>query len=197
MKIRPTLLAALALAGAAFAQSPAGPAPAPAPAPALDPAQLALAHETIKATHADKLIENLMAQIKQMIPQLTPVPDVITPGQQKYIDDYTSKAIDLAQESTTGLLGQMDQVYASVLSESELKALKAFYDSPEGQSFVAKQPQLMQKMMPLLQGMQRELMPKIQALAGQMQAALKKAREDAAAAAPKEGPGTESAPPAH
>jgi hypothetical protein len=56
----------------------------------------------------------------------------------------------------------MDGVYADVYTEAELRAMKTFFLSPEGQSMLAKQPQIMAHIMPLVQEMQRNLFPKVQ-----------------------------------
>ncbi len=69
------------------------------------------------------------------------------------------------------MIAQLDLIYADVYSEAELKAMAVFFGSPEGRSMMAKQPQIMAKMMPLMQGMQRDLMPKIQQLVEESKAA--------------------------
>jgi hypothetical protein len=69
------------------------------------------------------------------------------------------------------MVGKMDTVYADVYTLPELNAMKAFFMSPEGRSMNAQQPQVMAKMMPLMQEMQSELMPKIQKIVGEAKAA--------------------------
>lgn len=166
-----TLLVSLScFAGIASAQnSPAPVAPpapaAPAPAPA-DPAKLALAHEVIKAMQADRSLEAMTGQIKQMVAQQTSMftPASATEEQKAKVAQMQSQVMDLAMESVKTMMGKMDAVYADVYSVAELEAIKAFFNSSEGKSMLAKQPQLMQRMMPLIQQMQGELMPKIGAL---------------------------------
>ncbi len=72
--------------------------------------------------------------------------------------------MDLSMASAKDLLLMMDVVYADVYSEEELLAMKSFFGSPAGQSMLAKQPQVMAKLMPLMQEMQRDLLPKIKQL---------------------------------
>ncbi|HVZ66302.1 MAG TPA: DUF2059 domain-containing protein [Lacunisphaera sp.] len=128
-------------------------------------AKLALARETIAAMHADKMFDAMAAQLKQMAGQLTPLPASATPEQRKKFEEIQAKALDLSMESVKGLMTKMDEVYANVYSEAELQAMKAFFVSPEGQSMLAKQPQVMAQMMPHVQEMQRDLMPKMKQLA--------------------------------
>jgi hypothetical protein len=92
------------------------------------------------------------------------VPATASEEQKAKLAKVQSDAIDLAMEAAKDMIGKMDAVYAEVYSVEELTAIKAFFSSTEGESMMAKQPQLMQRMMPLVQQMQGELMPKIGAL---------------------------------
>jgi hypothetical protein len=172
MKLLRFLPALLALATGAFAQDN-------------NNAKLALAHEAIAAMHADKMFDGLAAQMKQMATQMAPMPAGATPEQRQAMETMQGKIMDLSMEAAKGMLTQMDQVYADVYSEAELKAMKAFFLSPEGQSMMAKQPQVMQHVMPLIQSMQRDLMPKIQKLVEETKASVEAAKaKPADAAAP-------------
>lgn len=200
MKKSKLLLAWLALGTAAFAQTnapqaaPAAPAPAVA-APAIDPAKLALAREVIAAMQADKMLDRMTAQMKQMATQMAALPPDTPPAKRAKAEALSNKIMDLTMEAAKGMIAKMDALYADVYSEAELKAIKAFFTSPEGKSMLAKQPQLMQRVMPLAQAMQAELLPKIQQLAQQAQA--EEAAEAAAAAkaaAPAETPAKATEP---
>jgi hypothetical protein len=72
--------------------------------------------------------------------------------------------MELSMTAAKKMITQMDQLYADVYTEDDLKAMKAFFSSAGGKSMISKQPQLMQRMMPMMQQMQQELMPQIQAL---------------------------------
>jgi len=163
----------LALATGAFAQDN-------------NAAKLALAREAIAAMHADKMLDGMGAQMKQMASQMAgnTVPPDATPEQRKLFDEFQGKVMDLSMQSAKGMIAQMDQIYAQVYSEAELKAMKAFFLSPEGQSMTAKQPQVMQHMMPLLQGMQRDIVGKVQGLAEQFKKDMDAAKAKPADAAP-------------
>lgn len=157
MKSPRFLLALLALAPAALAQA--------------DAAKLALARDTIAAMQVDKMFDGMAVQMKQMAAQMAQVPTEATAEQRATAEALQGKIMDLVMASTKGTIAKMDQIYADVYSEAELKAMKTFFTSPEGRSMQAKQPQIMAKSMPLVQEMQRELMPKMQQLIAEAKAA--------------------------
>ncbi len=165
-----TLLVGLScLAGTAWAQNP--PAPAPAPTPAADPARTALAHEVIKAMQADRMFEGMTNQIKQMVAQQTAtyLTATATDEQKAKVALVQSQADALAGAAVQQVKASMDGIYAELFTEAELQGIKTFFLSPEGQSMLAKQPQLMQRLMPVVQRMQGELMPKIGELVQNLQ----------------------------
>lgn len=129
-----------------------------------DTPKLALAREVIAALQADKMIDGMLAQMKQMAAQSTVFPADATPEQKAKAEKLQSDIMDLSMTAAKKMITQMDQLYAEVYTEAELHAMKAFFLSSEGRSMMAKQPQVMARMMPLMQQMQQELMPQIQAL---------------------------------
>jgi hypothetical protein len=157
MKTKLLLLALLAFDSSAFAQT--------------DPAKLAVAREVITAMHVDKMFDGMVAQMKQMSAQMSALPADATDEQRKAAEATQAKVMDLSFSMAKDLIGKMDGIYADVYTLPELNAMKAFFLSPEGQSMNAKQPQIMAKIMPLMQEMQRDIMPKIQKLAEEAKAA--------------------------
>lgn len=150
LKALSLLLAFVALAATSFAQDKS--------------ANLALAREVMAAMKADAMIDGMMAQMKQLAMQSAVVPAEATPEQRQKAEKLQADIMDLSMKSAKTMVAQMDQVYADVYSEAELRAMKAFFLSPEGQSMLAKQPQVMGRVVPLMQKMQQELMPEIQRL---------------------------------
>ncbi len=139
-------------------------------------AKLALAREAISAMQADKMFDSLAAQMKQMVGQTTPMPANLTPAQKELYTTFMGKVMDLSMNEAKGMISKMDVVYADIYTEQELKAMVAFFKSPEGTSMMAKQPQAMARIMPLVQEMQQRLMPEMQKLGEQFQADLKAAK---------------------
>jgi uncharacterized protein len=134
-------------------------------------AKLALAREAIAAMKADKMFDNMATQMKQMASRFSHLPANASPEDQKKMEELQGKIMDLSMNEAKTLISKMDEVYAAVYSEAELKAMVAFFKSPEGESMMAKQPQIMAQIMPLVQQMQQGLMPKIQKLVEEAKAA--------------------------
>ena len=160
------LLAILALSTGAVAQE--------------TPATLALAREVIAIMKADQMFDTMAAQMKQSATQMVTPPPGATPEQLKKVGEVQAKIMDLSMASAKSMIAKMDHIYADIYSESELKAMKAFFSSAAGQSMLAKQPQIMGRLMPMMQEMQRDLMPKIKQVVDE-------ARTEMAIAAGKSG----------
>lgn len=62
-------------------------------------------------------------------------------------------------------------VYADIFNEEELQSLVDFYRTPAGRAFVEKQPVLMQRTMELNQKMMMRLMPRVQQMMQDLDAA--------------------------
>lgn len=185
-KILPLALS-LALVQCLVAADPApatNVAPAASPAPAIDPAQIELARAVIKSMHADRMLDQMSAQMQQMAAQsLNLTTGNLTPEQRATATKVSQKVMALSMDAAKGMIDKMDTIYAEVYSPAELKAMKAFFESPEGVSMLQKQPQIMRKLMPYIQEMQKDLIPKIQKITKEARSEEKSAAAAAAAAA--------------
>lgn len=153
-----------------------------APLSTAAPAQIELARKVIKASQFDRIFDQMGEQMKQMAAQSMGMSaNTQTPAQKEAAMKTLGEVMKLSMDATKGLLDKMDVIYAEVYSEGELRAMLTFFDSNEGRSMLQKQPQIMQRMMPLVQGMQKDLVPKIQLI-------VEKAKADAAAATPAPAP---------
>jgi uncharacterized protein len=143
---------------------------------ASDPAKVALAQQVIKATQFDKVFDQMGAQMQQMAAQAMNLSDPnMTAAQKDAAMKVMGEITTLSMNSAKTLMEDVDLIYADVYSDAELNAMLAFFESAEGKSMQQKQPLVMQHLMPLVQNMQKELMPKIKAI-------VDKAKADAAAA---------------
>jgi uncharacterized protein len=90
---------------------------------------------------------------------------------QKLAIKHQQKIMDLMKKelSWENLKPGFEKLYAETYSAEELKGLIKFYQSPIGKKFTAKQPQMQQKSMVMVQKMMMRIMPKIQALTKNMQ----------------------------
>lgn len=149
-----------------------------APLNTATPAQIELAQKVIKASQFDRMFDQMGAQMQQMAAQSMGLSNPgQTPAQKEAAMKTLGEVMKLSMDTTKGLLEKMDVIYAEIYSEGELRAMLAFFDSNEGRSMLQKQPQIMQRMMPLVQNMQKDLVPKIQQI-------VEKAKADAATAKP-------------
>lgn len=133
-----------------------GPALAAANEPA--PAQIALAKELIEATGtlqsllSDKRIEQSLEQARKMGPGL----DDKTMAKMKKV---MTEELNAARP---GMIDALAKVYATRLSEADMKAMIAFYKSEAGQHLAAAQPQIAEDtsalMVPVMQRMMRRMM---------------------------------------
>jgi hypothetical protein len=144
-------------------------------------AKQALAREAIAAMQVDKMLDNMAGQIKQMAMQRAQLPPTATPEQRQRFDAFMNKVAELAMTEVRAMVSRLDGIYAEVYTEAELKAIVGFFNTAEGKSMLAKQPQVMTRLMPLMQEMQGAMMPKLQKLAQEFEA---ENRAAAAAAAP-------------
>ncbi len=69
----------------------------------------------------------------------------------------------ILEEHVGGLIDRSAQAYAQVLSESDLKAIIAFYDTPAGQDLIKAQPMLAQLRITGLTQWMATLQPEMQA----------------------------------
>jgi hypothetical protein len=134
--------------------------------------KLALAREAIAAMQADKIFDGMTEQMKQMASQMAQLPQDMTPAQRATMQNFQEKVMDVSMDMVKGMMAKMDGVYAKVYSEAELKAMIAFFNSPEGRSMLQKQSAIMAEIMPIIQSMQAELMPRLDQLTKELQAEL-------------------------
>jgi len=124
---------------------------------------LALARDIMKLSEMPKLMDSIMAPIKQMSGAMLPAD---LPAEEKAkIEKMQEKMIEIMKPEMEKFIKNMEPIYAEVFTIDELKAMKAFHESPAGRALIEKQPLLMEKMMPAMMEMQKSLMPKFMTLA--------------------------------
>lgn len=157
------------------AKPAAAPKPATAPASAgpvvIEPSasQLILARQTVKAVGLTRQIDAVIVQFRQLAAKQAAeiAPANATEAQKKALADFQVSLQALANESAMRMLSTYENAYLAVFSPVELAAICNFYQSPEGQAFMDKQPQLARAIGPSLQQLQTELNQKLAALVQQ------------------------------
>lgn len=139
-----------------------------ASARAEDAARTALASELTEVMQVQKSIEDSFAMVRQMIPQQTRMSAEMA-GQKEPpagVTNVTDHIMDVlsGELSWAKIKDEYIALYAETFTEEELKGLIAFYKSPAGQAFVAKQPELMRRSVQINQRIMMNVMPKLQSL---------------------------------
>jgi uncharacterized protein len=123
------------------------------------------AKEIIALTDVGKILDQVMAQIKQMQGQMM--------AQAGIPESEKEKAMELQNKLQALITGAFDMkkiepqfidIFTSVYTIEELKAISDFYKTPEGKSMLQKQPQVVQKSMQVAQNIVQGLIPEIQKL---------------------------------
>jgi hypothetical protein len=121
------------------------------------------AKELIALTDVGKILEQVMTQIKQMQGQMM--------AQAGIPESEKEKAMALQDKVQAKILEAFDMkkiepqfvdIFTSVYTIEELKAMSDFYKTPEGKSMLQKQPQVAQKSVQVAQNIVQGLLPEIQ-----------------------------------
>jgi len=91
----------------------------------------------------------------------------VTPEQQKALDAFRAKVMKIQAEEVNWetLQPKLSEIYQNALTQEDVDGIIAFYQTPAGQSYVKKMPQIMQQTMLMMQSSMLPLMKKIE-LAG-------------------------------
>ncbi|GJD47506.1 hypothetical protein OPKNFCMD_0214 [Methylobacterium crusticola] len=156
------VLAALLAAPAAAQQRPAAPAPAPAPAPAapaapqrdgISPSHFALAREVMLSSGIARSFDSILPAFGEQIKQAA----VTRPELNKDLGDVIDKMQPELELQKQRIIDIASRIYASKLSEAELRDIAAFFRSPAGKRYVETQPQILDEMVQSMQTWTQEV----------------------------------------
>lgn len=117
---------------------------------AQEESKLILSEKLLTVMEMQKTLEQSFRGVTKMMPG----------GEQSAAGQQVMEII-MKELSWENIKGDYIELYAEVFTIEELKGLIAFYESPAGQAFVKKQPELNQKSMMLSQKMMMKIMPKL------------------------------------
>jgi hypothetical protein len=144
------------------AATPAAAAPAPAPE-AATPEKLALVHRMFGAMHIDAMMQGVMQQMtRALIEGLKKAHPELTGADSAKMQKAMTIVIQVDQDYMPRILDATAQAYAEVFTTEELTAMDNFYESPVGQSMLAKTPQVMARVMPKVAGFMPDMMAETQ-----------------------------------
>ncbi|PBQ00669.1 hypothetical protein CCL17_16400 [Pseudomonas congelans] len=146
----------------------------------------ASAETFLKLANADRLGAPVYAQVQQMFAQR--FAETKAPASKKaLLETYQAKA-NTALDQAIGwnkLKPEMVKLYTANFTESELKDLVAFYQSPLGKKVMTKMPELAQQSAQLTQSKLESAVPVVNKLLADMTAELEPAKATAPAPAKK------------
>ena len=125
--------------------------------------------EMMVSTKTEKMMDSVYVQMDGMFLNMTK--ELNIPLEQRpLLEKYLKRQSDIlrAELNWAWLKSQLVDVYVKVYTEEEIREITAFYNSPIGQKFIAKMPELMQASMQIMQGKMKEMIPKMEALMQEM-----------------------------
>jgi uncharacterized protein len=147
-------------------------------------ATLADAEAVMNKIHIDEMLDRTVEVQKKMVwtsierTMIAKLPDSAkddVAGFRQKVMDEVGKLLDPAQ-----MKADITKVYSETFSKEELNQISSFYDTPLGQTLLAKQPEIQEKMQTAMMPRMSELAPKLQQL-GRDFGAQMKAKQAAAA----------------
>ena len=131
----------------------------------------------LEASHASNAATLLRGQIKQQLAQQAQsVSAADRPVVEKYVKEM--EATVLPEIAWSKLKPDMVKAYASTFTSQEIADLTKFYESPTGQSYIMKAPDLNRTTMQLTQARLQALAPKLQDISKRMEAEVKALHKD-------------------
>lgn len=155
-----------------------------APSAAPQQANVKAVEHLLEVSHASNAAAALQAQVQhQLEAQAQQVGAADRPIVEKYIKELTTTV--LPEISWAKLKPDMIKVYASTFTNQEIADLTKFYESPTGQSYVKKAPDLNRATMLSAQSRLQALVPKLQDISRRMEAEVTAKHKNDAVATPK------------
>jgi len=166
----------LTLGASAWAQDPH------ATAPAIDPAKMEQIQKFLKLTNADQLIQQMLGQFEGAFSQgftnsLSAIPNAADqPGLQADGESFRKQLFGVVREqlSYDRLKPELIELYDETFTVQELSGINAFYESPAGQAYLAKIPELTKKSSQAGVNLMSAAMPRIQKMTADWMNEMKK-----------------------
>ena len=145
-----------------------------------------LASKLLKIMDVGKAMNQSFESIKQMQGAMTKR-FVKNAKDQELAIKNQQKIMDLMQKelSWEKIRPEFEKLYAETYSAEELDGLIKFYQSPIGQKFIQKQPEMQRKSMLMMQKLLMQIMPKVQELTKAMQQEMIAAKKNSVPAVKK------------
>ena len=119
--------------------------------------------EMLQLTHSDQMMKQSLEQVKSM--QMEQMKKMDLPAEARaHSEEIQQKLMALLADrmSYEKMKPVFVQLYADVYSEDEIDGIVSFYKSPAGKAMLDKMPQLMQRMMLMIQKLTGDMQPEMQ-----------------------------------
>ncbi|MET3109227.1 hypothetical protein AAKU67_001881 [Oxalobacteraceae bacterium GrIS 2.11] len=125
-------------------------------------------NKLFEVTHLQAMLPRVQAQMDSMMNNMMQDSlkgKSITPEQQKALDAFRAKVIKIQKDEMNweALEPRISEIYQNTLSQADVDGITAFYQSPAGQSYVKKMPEISQQTMTMMQSMMGPILKKIEA----------------------------------
>ncbi len=139
------------------------------------------ARELISLMQMESQFGQMQAQMQNIFANLAPMPDM-SDGQRAIMENFQSRMLALTREEMgwPQLEAHMIELYTTYFSEQELIDMIEFHRTPTGQRMIETMPMITEESMLFSQEATLRLMPRMQALAEEMQAELAEYRRESA-----------------
>jgi hypothetical protein len=140
-------------------------------------------NQLLQLTKVDQQMDSVFAQMDGMLKasiQRVTKGKPLSADEQAILDRQQAKMAGIMKEelSWEKMKNLYVQAYRELFSQEEIDGLIAFYQTPVGQSFVSKQPELTKRTMTIMQQRMAPLLQRIQKMSEETAAELKKARAE-------------------
>lgn len=134
----------------------------------------ALAREMVALSHIDQLMAQAKQQVQQIQDQMMAQVDIPAEKKQEAIR-FQQRVNDRVFEVMSFENMEQDYIdlFTSVYTADELRAILAFYKSPAGRSMLAKQPRVIQQSMAMTQAKLKILIPELQQMSREFKQRMK------------------------
>ena len=130
------------------------------PVQAADEETLQLARDVLKAVRSDAMVDRMWWQFEKKFDEFA----AQLPTEERAAFDKLRKEglMEMMMEEIKAMKEDMAVLYTAVYTAQELKAIKVFFESPEGSAFLEKQPRVSNGTEPLIRKFQQRLAARMQ-----------------------------------
>lgn len=148
------------------------------------------AQAILNKIHIDDMLERTLAQQKKVFAtQIDRIGQNFPNADPAAVEDLKKRMTELFESTLDAgkMKDDLTRIYSETFTKDELNQISSFYDTPLGQTLLAKQPEIQQKMQASIMPRMAEMGPKMQSMAREF-AMEQKAKMSGGAVAPSAAP---------